>query len=74
MGGGACQSYPSGREGVARTERTGANFFAQPVLSTDAEVESMRRGVGHWMLVRSGSTGISHRTNEKWKKEGREEG
>jgi len=46
-GGGACQPHSSGREGRARTERTRAYFFAQPVLSADAEVESMRRGVGH---------------------------
>ena len=59
------QPYPSGGEGVVRTKRTGANFFPQPVLSADAEVESMRRGVGHWILVRSGGTGVSHRSDEK---------
>ena len=69
MGGGACQPHPSGRESVARTKRTGANFFAQSVLSADAEVESMRRGVGHWMLVKSEGTCVSYRSNKKSRKE-----
>lgn len=44
---------------MAHTKRTGANFFAQSVLSTDAEVKSMGRSVGHWMLVRSRGAGVS---------------
>ena len=57
--GGACQPYSSRRKGLARTERTGANLFAQPVLSADTKVESMGRSVGHWMQVRSGRGEVS---------------
>ena len=68
-----CQPRSSGRRGAVRTERTGANFFAKSVLSANAEVESMRRGVGHWILVESRGAGVSHRSDEE-EKEGKEEG
>ena len=55
----------SGGKGLAHTERTGADFFAQPVFSANAEVESMRRGIGHWMLVRSGGAGVSDGSDER---------
>lgn len=61
-----------GAGGAAHTKRAGTNFFAQPVLSANAEVESMRRGVGHWMLVSSRGMGVSQRSGEKWRKEDRE--
>jgi len=31
----------------------------------------MRRGVGHWMLVKSGGTGVSHRSDDKSRKKNR---
>ena len=29
----------------------------------------MRGGVGHWILVKSGGTGVSHKSNDKSRKE-----
>ena len=61
---GACQPHSLERDGIERTERAGTNFFAQPILSADAEVESMRRSVGHWMLVRSAGADVSQNSTK----------
>ena len=72
---GQCASASSsGGKGLVHTERTGADFFAQPVFSADAEVESMRRGIGHLMLIRSGGAYVSHKGEKNEGREGSGEG
>jgi hypothetical protein len=68
---GACQSHSLERDGIARTKRAGTNFFAQSVLSADAEVESMRRSVGHWMLARSAGADVSQNSTKVGEREGK---